>query len=353
MSNCCFWYIFKVRAHIAIILILTLTIDAFDPENGVAGSFKVAGDYSAVFPLLTVSVFVALQISRQTIFYEKQRSRGDIMALPEVLCEPGKEGQPLVMDYDSVDHILDQSDFDYESDTEEEDLQPLSNYHTIDGATTQHDIEAQFKACIAARESATRLSFSGKVKAPAEQMSSPLPPRHKEGTLKRSPLKSYISASPREIMASQDQIHAGMQAAKSDHQFPYSKVDDSFKAPVQLKTTKKAHRRTQSDPLGEGDMSNKMDGLLGISKPLRGRSASTVSASAGHGRLLPPVVALKRVSSFGEVDQEQPSLLDQARRRSASFASAESKKAQKRLSSAEGGSHKLPMQKGSQQPSHI
>jgi hypothetical protein len=71
------------RSHIGIILILTLTIDAFVPEDSALGQLKVAGDYSAVFPLLTVAVFVALQISRNVIFYEKQRSRGDIQALPE------------------------------------------------------------------------------------------------------------------------------------------------------------------------------------------------------------------------------------------------------------------------------
>lgn len=82
-------HVVTFRAHIAIILILTLTIDAFNPEGDGAAGVKVAGDYSAVFPLLTVAVFVSCQISRGIVFYEKQRSRGDIMATPEVLCEPG------------------------------------------------------------------------------------------------------------------------------------------------------------------------------------------------------------------------------------------------------------------------
>ena len=29
-------------------------------------------------------------------FYKEQRNRGDILAVPQVLCEPGMEGQPLV-----------------------------------------------------------------------------------------------------------------------------------------------------------------------------------------------------------------------------------------------------------------
>ena len=90
----------------AIILILTLTIDAFVPEDYALRNIRVAGDYSAVFPLLTVAVFVALHISRQTTFYEKQRCRGDIQALPEALCEPGKEGKPLVMDYEGKLHTI-------------------------------------------------------------------------------------------------------------------------------------------------------------------------------------------------------------------------------------------------------
>jgi hypothetical protein len=119
----------EVRAHSAIILILTLTIDAFDPKGDVGGDAKVAGDYSAVFPLLTVAVFVAQQVSRNTIFYEKQRSRGDIMALPEVLCEPGKVGKPLVMDYDGRPHELDATDYDNEVELGQESSQ---GYHTVD-----------------------------------------------------------------------------------------------------------------------------------------------------------------------------------------------------------------------------
>jgi len=32
--------------------------------------------------------------TRSTIFYEQQRSRGDIIASPELLCKPSKEGTP-------------------------------------------------------------------------------------------------------------------------------------------------------------------------------------------------------------------------------------------------------------------
>jgi hypothetical protein len=54
-------HVVTFRAHMAIMLILTLTISAFDPEEGSDGA-QVAGDYSAVFPLLVVSVFISLMV---------------------------------------------------------------------------------------------------------------------------------------------------------------------------------------------------------------------------------------------------------------------------------------------------
>ena len=71
-------HVVTFRAHMAIMLILTLTISAFDPDGETGSGFNtVAGDYSAVFPLLVVSVFVSLMVSRDTIFYKMQRERGD------------------------------------------------------------------------------------------------------------------------------------------------------------------------------------------------------------------------------------------------------------------------------------
>jgi len=86
-------HVVTYRAHTAIMLILTLTISAFKEDGG--SNFAV-GDYSAVFPLLVVSCFVSLMLSRDTIFYKQQRCRGDILASPEVLCEPGKDGEPMM-----------------------------------------------------------------------------------------------------------------------------------------------------------------------------------------------------------------------------------------------------------------
>jgi len=93
-------HVVTFRAHMAIMLILTLTISAFNPKDN--SDFSVAGDYSAVFPLLVVSVFVSLMFSRGFVFYKSQCSRGDITPVPEVLCQPGMEGRPMVVDYENL-----------------------------------------------------------------------------------------------------------------------------------------------------------------------------------------------------------------------------------------------------------
>ena len=88
-------HVVTFRAHMAIILILTLTIGAFT-DNVVIGGNEITkdsgGDYAAVFPLLVVSCFVSLMVSRGRIFYKQQRCRGDIVASPEALCEPKNAG---------------------------------------------------------------------------------------------------------------------------------------------------------------------------------------------------------------------------------------------------------------------
>jgi hypothetical protein len=82
-------------------LILTLSISAFKPEE--PGESNKAGDYSAVFPLLVISVFTALMTSTGTTFYPSQTSRGDIVAVPEILCRPGRTGNPIVTQFGDSD----------------------------------------------------------------------------------------------------------------------------------------------------------------------------------------------------------------------------------------------------------
>lgn len=87
-----------------IMLILTLTISAFKTQEDLSGQILLAGDYSAVFPLLVISVFISAIASRDVVFYAAQSSRGDIIAVPEVLCRPGLSGAPVVLRYDSSDN---------------------------------------------------------------------------------------------------------------------------------------------------------------------------------------------------------------------------------------------------------
>ena len=87
-------HVVTFRAHTAIMLILTLTVSSFDAEGGdFTGGTLGGGDYSAVFPLLVVSCFISLMCTRDEKFYVKQQTRGDIIASPEVLCEPMKHGE--------------------------------------------------------------------------------------------------------------------------------------------------------------------------------------------------------------------------------------------------------------------
>lgn len=315
---------FIVRAHTAIILILTLTIDAFDPEGttGTSGERKVAGDYSAVFPLLTVSVYVALQLSRTFVFYGKQRSRGDIMALPEVLCEPGKEGKPLVMGYDGHLHELDESDYEYEIDSDDEsdefsqegkDAVNGETYRAIDGGVTQRDIEAHFEATNGPnlvsplvdnlmsptsqdqRGNTSYASSEGSVGRTA----SPLPPRRPQDN----------SKPPRSVSPQED---------KSADSY---RLDELLGAPLDTQTKKTTHRRTLSAPQDANLVGERkaISAYVSSDPQLPIDVAPASGGNAGHRRKLSGGGALMRVNSFGQVDQEQPSLLDQARLRAASF----------------------------------
>jgi hypothetical protein len=69
-------------------LIITLTIQSF--TGGQHGEPVNMSDFAAVFPLLVVSVFTSQFVSRSMNFYYQQRPRGDIVAIPENLCEPGR-----------------------------------------------------------------------------------------------------------------------------------------------------------------------------------------------------------------------------------------------------------------------
>jgi len=301
----------------AIILILTLTIDAFVPEDNALRNLKVAGDYSAVFPLLTVAVFVALHISRQMVFYEKQRSRGDIQAIPEALCEPGKEGKPLVMDYDGKLHALDESDYDYEteSDDDSDTLNTEGNFTLV----SQDDIEANF--LLENNNSKFPSPTLKTVKASTSKPSVQLPV---ESLVLNNPASGLIPAAKSTTLnSSSPRIVCNKKRKKSKRKKKrLENLDNLLNGPIQSSTSTKKippsnnlekkrtnrHRRTQSEPFILED---------------------AMSDSSSSGRNSPNIwkkPVLKRVDSYGEVNQGQPSLMDQARRRAASFAKTDGMK---------------------------
>lgn len=262
-------------------LILTLTISAFNPEDGETGS--VAGDYSAVFPLLVVSVFVALMLTRSTVFYPTQRSRGDIIAVPEVLCEPGMAGRPMVHDYESG-AMADDSDEYYETDDDG------SNKETeILNSLSPLDIEENFE-------------------------------------------KSFMGTTPSPTVVSKD---AGERLSSS-------RLDELLNKPLEFRATKAesqrpssavpaSHRRIRSDP-ARGDQhvpktptsasSAAFDhgSNSSVSQAGDSRSARSMRYRSQSGASVSSPKTLVRVKAYGEVQDLQPSLLDQARLRAASSA---------------------------------
>jgi len=89
-------HVVTYRCHMAIVLVLTLTITSFTSETK---SGTLAGDYSAIFPLLVVACFVPLAAARGTTFYAKQRCRGDISATTWVLSK-AMQDPDIYSDYD-------------------------------------------------------------------------------------------------------------------------------------------------------------------------------------------------------------------------------------------------------------
>jgi hypothetical protein len=61
------------RAHSAIVLLLILTISAFEEGS----KFFTTENYASIFPLLVVSCFVSLLVTQDVIFYKEQRDRKD------------------------------------------------------------------------------------------------------------------------------------------------------------------------------------------------------------------------------------------------------------------------------------
>jgi hypothetical protein len=291
----CF-FSFEVRAHIAIILILTLTIDAFVPEDSSIGPLKVAGDYSAVFPLLTVAVFVALQISRRVVFYPMQRSRGDINAVPQALCEPGKEGKPLVIDYDGNHHELDEGEYEYDASDSEDVSDPLFRRMTMNIAS-RDDIEANFQAKMMNIVPPQSTKYSFKMGSKIDSLTS-------------SRMDPSLPFDVQESLSEMGVSKSATDPEKAQKKNSLKSLDDLLNGALSGSNTSSekwtkgtTHRRTQSEPFCLEEsverIKNTGNDTSGSSTPVR--------------RPL-----LKRLDSYGEIDQCNPSLMDQVRGRAAS-----------------------------------
>ena len=275
------------RAHMAIMLILTLTISAFDDAGDSNSPFDVAGDYSAVFPLLVVSVFISLMTSRDTVFYNTQRSRGDITAVPEVLCQPGMEGAPLI-----VAHQQDSDEYSYGS----------GSFTTESGS----DIELAISRRNSAEESLTQQEIE---KAFAKAASTNLSPLQE----KKPPVTNEVDAFA--ARATSDQYGGGVQLTNA-------RFDELLRVPLAKKPEKRKHRRTQSAPMWpqappipspkmhRSRQNSKDWGAVDTpAQPTPDRSRSNSVSSQKD---------LIHVASFGEILDHQPSLMEQARMRAAS-----------------------------------
>ena len=240
-------HVVTFRAHMAIMLILTLTISTFDSDVDPNGS--TAGDYSAVFPLLVVSVFVSLMTTRATTFYTSQTSRGDITAVPEVLCEPGMQGRPLIFEYDG-DGDSHESSCDYP--TTDDDLSAGEHQ-----SAPKWDFDAQHTAADPFQGTNNQrlpLTAQALASAPSEQM--------------------------RPAVAAPSQIHA------------MDRLDDLLSRPL---GSVKHVVETDATKLG-----------MSPASPTIGRARSN-SASSARG-------AHVRISCYGELQEQRPSLMDQARK---------------------------------------
>lgn len=284
-------------------LILTLTISGFDPENE-NNSFQVAGDYSAVFPLLVVSVFLSLYCSRGTKFYPTQRPRGDITAIAEVLCRPGKEGAPLVVGYEqSTDELSNDSEGSYyQSEGSSDDI------NTDVVAAVESDLTDEL-----VRRSSESLTADDIEKAFQETIAGNAPLR-KGRSVSNSPAVSEKDtfASTKPFLSTGKDL--------SDKRLnellgidPDGKTSTASNPGKAVSEPNGSHRHSRSAPLGvllnatHTRSSSRDSAAAGAATPGRDRLNSQNSMRG----------SLVEVTSFGHIEDHQPALLDQARARAA------------------------------------
>lgn len=336
-------HIVTFRAHLAIMLILTLTINTF--EGG--------GDYSAVFPLLVVSCFVSLMLTRGHIFYKQQRCRGDIIASPEVLCEPYKEGTPEYpqheMNYESEGSWYDDASSSYGDGTGTNSASIESVRHrTLPSETSAEDIEREFlemtqkmSGSISAGDSRDRgdsreRGRTGSVVSvashqsgiPKPMMTSPnLTDSNRSAQSKR--IDEILSRPLEANRPSPLRAHRRVQSTGDAFDVPEDEDTDEARARTlsmaNAKTPPRSHKRTSSMDVNPHRRVSSMGPLPGagahrrsgsIDRGARRERSDSQGSSSRSGT--PTAGVLMRVNSYGEVSDFQPSLMNQARARASS-----------------------------------
>jgi hypothetical protein len=246
------------------------------------------------------------------VFYRSQRSRGDIIAVPEVLCEPGMEGRPLVLDYDNDSFSFGSrsggsasrsraSDVELARSNSAEQLNDPT-VQTIEEPITQAGIERAFQdAARSTRQGPGGIHRFDRRPPPAPQ-----------------PVALQTIVDSLELDSSFD--HRKEKVPLSSH-----RLDELLSRPIEStrsRPTPPLHRRSQSAPVYEPpekiieedavdiDLEKKSRGLERIDSFRFDGSRERSNSVSNRGSLV-------RINSFGEVQDHQPSLLDQARLRSA------------------------------------
>ena len=289
-------HVVTFRAHLAIMLILTLTINTFEGSGG---------DYSAVFPLLVVSCFISLMITRGHIFYKQQRCRGDIIASPEVLCEPFKEGMP-----EYPQHYANDSDSWYSSTFDDGTMSDESTsiqQRAVPSRTTADDIEREF---IEFQQNAIN-ERSPQSKRIDEILATPLDP------------SSRAARDPQRVQSS-GYVNINIGDEDSQGQSERSRV---ISVAVDRTPQKGSHHRRTSSTGGHSRHSSITSGVISLHRRQQSmdrsvRSGSTrerADSTGSQSRSGTPTQAiLQQVSSYGEISDFQPSIMNQARTRASS-----------------------------------
>lgn len=207
-----------------------------------------------------------------------KRERGDINPVPELLCQPGMEGAPLIVRYDSVSVALSTDDTSNDTDSklgEECDIEMANS----DSSTRTRELVRNVMDLI-------QESDDG-IDAPS--------------------------------MNTNDRL-TGQEKLDSDRLDELLGISHTENPPATVPRQSR-HRRTRSAPMVAQKMPPKSSIAGKTSFELRVRSDMTAnrertnSSSSQKGSLV-------RINSFGDIQEHQPSLLDQARLRSASTASS-------------------------------